>query len=85
MFGVYPVPEPDTEEKDAAPEEGVLVRSRDPHDWRVEQYERLGFSCMEALELALATDAQGFPLYWGDVQVLLERTGSHDVTWRLLR
>lgn len=51
--------------------------------WRVEQYVRLGFPDWTAQVLADTRDADGVPLYWGDVEALLQRGASHSDALRI--
>jgi hypothetical protein len=47
----------------------------DPLDWRLEQYERMGFGNLERVILANARDASGVPLYWRTVETVLAQLG----------
>lgn len=46
--------------------------SRDPHDWRVEQYLSMGFSPDESNALAHSREENGFHVYHGDVRRRLD-------------
>lgn len=53
------------------------VPTTDTFVWRAEQFEHLGFGFDESLELAHATRANGFLLYWGDVKKMLDAGATH--------
>lgn len=45
--------------------------------YRIEKYEKMGFSYPEACTLSHTFDDAGLPLYWDDVVKLLEKTGGN--------
>lgn len=51
--------------------------SADHIAYRVEKYERMGFSYPEAVTLSHTYDDNNVALYWDDVKTLLERTGGN--------
>ena len=44
----------------------------DPREWRIEQYEKMGWGRSSSARLADTLDDQGIHLYWGDVKRMLE-------------
>lgn len=59
--------------------------SADHIAWRVEHYEKMGFSYAESVTLANTLDDKDFPLYWGDVANLLTATKwNHALTLDML-
>ena len=49
----------------------------DPVDWRIERYGWMGFSHTESTLLAHTHADDGTPLYWGDVEKLLQKTNHN--------
>jgi hypothetical protein len=47
----------------------------DPLDWRLEQYERMGFNNLQRVILANARDVNGVPLYWRTVEAVVDKLG----------
>ena len=49
--------------------------------WRREMFLKLGFTQPQAHKLADAKDALGLPVYWGDVDELLQMGCPHDIAF----
>jgi hypothetical protein len=64
--------EPDEQREDTGLAAAPPKRG-DPAGWRVMQFERIGFTPLQAITLSNTRDGAGFYLYWADVERTLLR------------